>query len=71
MATIVNNPGTTAESDSGMGFFLAILLLVIAMLLFFFYGLPLIARSMSGPQVAVPDQIDVNVNTPNSGQMTP
>lgn len=63
MATIVNTP--PRESDSGMGFLLGVILLIIFAALFFLYGLPYIAGMFAQPQVTVPGQIDVNVNTPN------
>ena len=66
MATIVNNPGTTADNDSGMGFLLGAILLIIFAVLFFIYGLPYLTQSFSGPQINVPGKVDVNVNTPNS-----
>lgn len=66
MATIVNNPGTTTDNNSGMGFLLGVILLITFAILFFLYGLPYLANSFSGPQVQVPGQIDVNVNTPNT-----
>lgn len=69
MATIVNTP-TSTDSGSGMGFVLGVILLIAFALLFFFYGLPMVGswfQSMSGPQVNVPGQIDVNVN-PNSSK---
>ena len=67
MATIVNNPGTTTDSGSGMGFVLGVLLLLLVAFLFFVYGLPAISRTMSTPQINVPGTVDVNVNTPNTG----
>lgn len=67
MATVVNNPSSEAprESNNGMGFLLGVIVLIVFAVLFFVYGLPMITQSMQGPTVAVPDQIDVNVNTPN------
>ena len=67
MATIVNNPGTTTEDNSGMGFVVGVLLLLFVAFLFFVYGLPALTRSVSTPTVNVPSQIDVNLNTPNNG----
>lgn len=64
MATIVNNPTPTNESSSGMGFLFGIILLIVVALLFFYYGLPAL-QNVSQPQVSVPGEIDVNVNTPN------
>jgi len=67
MATIVNTPGSTTDSSGGMGFVLGVLLLLLVAFLFFVYGLPAISRSVSGPSIQVPGQVDVNVNTPNTG----
>ncbi len=64
MATIVNNPPATQERSGGNGFLIGVILLIVLAVLFFMYGLPMITSSMSGPQVTVPDQIDVNVNNP-------
>jgi hypothetical protein len=65
MATIVNQPAPAHEhSGSGMGFLLGIILLVILGVLLFTYGIPYLSNSFSGPQVNVPGQVDVNVNTP-------
>lgn len=59
---IVNNPGPTKESGSGMGFLLGVLLLIIFLILLFYYGVPYLRRTVSGPQITVPEQIDVNIN---------
>lgn len=67
MATIVNTPGSTTDSSGGMGFVLGVLLLLLVAFLFFVYGLPAIQQSMSGPSVQVPGQVDVNLNTPDTG----
>lgn len=64
MATIVNTPGTTADSTGGLGFFLGVLLLLVIAFLFFVYGLPVLNSVATGPNIAVPDKVDVNVNTP-------
>jgi hypothetical protein len=66
MATVVNNPGTTTDSGGGMGFLLGVILHIVFAILFFLYGLPYLTQSMQGPQVNVPGQVDVNVNTPNA-----
>ena len=65
MATIVNTPAAT-ESGSGLGFRLGRILLVAFALLFFFYGLPYIGNMFqtSAPQVNVPKQVDVNIQSP-------
>lgn len=68
MATIVNTtPAAREDTGSGMGFLLGIVLLLAFILLFFFYGLPLLTQTLrgtAGPQVNVPDKIDVNLNNP-------
>lgn len=52
------------ESGNSSGTLIAIILLVILAILFFMYGLPLIGGAMQGGQSAIPEQVDVNVNTP-------
>ncbi len=65
MATIVNTPATT-DSGNSVGFLLGVILLIAFALIFLFYGLPYIGSMFraSAPQVNVPGQIDVNVQTP-------
>jgi hypothetical protein len=63
MATVVHEH--TRENGNGSGTLIAIILLVILAVLFFMYGLPYIGGTMQGgQQVSVPEQVDVNVNTP-------
>lgn len=67
MATIVNTPSSgSTDSGSGMGFFLGMLVLLLIVVLFFVYGLPAIRAgvSSSAPSITVPEQVDVNVTTP-------
>jgi hypothetical protein len=64
MATIVNTTPAHEDTGSGMGFLLGILLLIAFIVVFFFYGVPALTQSFRGPQVNVPGQIDVNVQTP-------
>lgn len=74
MATIINNPGTTSENSSGIGFFAGIVLLIVFMVALLYYGLPALRRSFSfgGTQINVPDQVQVDVNqnsdAPTTGQ---
>lgn len=69
MATVVNNPGTTAESDGGSNSLVGIILLIVFALVVIFYGIPYIANTVGNsvpqtqaPQVQVPEKVDVNVN---------
>lgn len=72
MATIINNPDSGGDNSSGgMGMVIGAIVLVLILILFFVYGLPALrgnSGSDNGTQVNVPDQIDVNVDTPNSNQ---
>lgn len=69
MATVINNPGNAEPSAnsnaSGMGFFMGMIVLLVIVLLVFYFGLPMVrSAANSGPSVQVPDQVDVNVKTP-------
>jgi hypothetical protein len=71
MATIVNTtPAQPVERSNGMGFLLGVVLILAFIFLFFLYGVPLLTQSFrsAGPQVNVPDKINVNVQTPQSGK---
>lgn len=59
---IVNNPGSSNSGGNGMGFLLGIIVLIVFVFLFLYYGLPMIQQSFSGPQINIPDKIDVNLN---------
>ncbi|HYD34716.1 MAG TPA: hypothetical protein VD999_01470 [Vitreimonas sp.] len=66
MVTVVNQtPGDTASS-SGVNSLLGLALFFIALVLFFYYALPAMRNSFSGPSFSVPEQVDVNVNTPTN-----
>lgn len=71
MATIVNNPPANnaqpSENNSGLNWVFALILLIVFMFLVFYFGLPALRRVTTSnvPQINVPDQIDVNVNTPD------
>lgn len=71
MATIINTPPSGSPENSGnvLGNLVAVLTLLILGVLFFVYGLPALRSAAGGgTNVNVPDQIDVNLNTPgNSG----
>lgn len=60
MATIVNNPAQE-ESGSGIVSIVGIILMLFFIFLILYYGLPMINQS-AGPQVNIPDKVDVNVN---------
>lgn len=59
MTTVVQQP---SEGSNGMGFVLGIIILVVFLGLLFFYGLPMLNRQTSAPQINVPEKVDVNVN---------
>lgn len=62
MATVINTPQPAQTSNNGMGFFLGVLLLIIGVVIFFIYGIPYLQSTVSGPQVNVPSEVDINVN---------
>ena len=64
MTTIVNTPGNTTDSGSGASSMLTVLVVLVVLALLVIFGLPILRRATAVPQVNVPDQIDVNVNTP-------
>lgn len=66
MATIVNTPGSTSDSGNSMGLIVAVLLIAFFGILFFVYGLPMLRRSAPATEVVIPDQINVDVNTPQT-----
>lgn len=64
MTTIVNTP-SNGESNSGFpAMAMMLIMLGIFLIAVIYFGLPLLRRATSQPQITVPDQIDVNVNTP-------
>lgn len=67
MATVVNNPSGSTESGSGMGFLMGVILLIVVGFLIVYYGIPALNRTGNNapaPAVQIPDQMDINVNTP-------
>ena len=68
MATIINNPDSGDKGGGGLGMIIGAIVLVLVIVLFFVYGLPAMRNSgdSTGTDVNVPDQIDVNVDTPNN-----
>lgn len=74
MATVINNPDSGAGNDrgGGMGMIIGAIVLVLILILFFIYGLPALrgggSNTSGGADVSIPDQIDVNVDTPSTSQ---
>lgn len=66
MATVLHEH--TRENGNNTGTLVAVILLVLLAIAFFVYGLPYINGANQGPSVSVPEKVDVNVNTPNTGQ---
>lgn len=66
MATIVNNPAPSSSDNSGIGSLVAALLVMGVVALLFYFLVPILRQSSQtgGPQINVPDKVDVNVNTP-------
>ena len=74
MATVINNPPSSPETEGGLGWVIG---LIIALLLIglIFYGFPALrgANRGGGANVNIPDRVDVNVNktpapAPQTGQ---
>jgi hypothetical protein len=77
MATIVNNPPAqpvqATEGDNSMALVVGVVVLALILFVLFFSnafgflrrGVLPSAAPNSNPSIQVPDQIDVNVNTPN------
>lgn len=68
MATVVNTSPSGTSEGSGVGLLAAVLLLIAFVVVLLYFGLPAInaARNSGGsaPAVSVPEQVDVNVDTP-------
>jgi hypothetical protein len=56
----------TDSGSNAMGWVIGLILVLVVLWLLFVYGLPAI-RSAATPQVAIPERVDVNVNTPQQG----
>lgn len=66
MATIVNNPAPSGDSG-GTGMLIGVILLIVFVVLLLYFGLPVIRRATqapAAPEINVPEQIDINVQTP-------
>lgn len=50
------------SGSGGMGFLLGVILLIAFLALLFFYGLPYLNSAAQGPNITVPDEINVNTN---------
>jgi len=62
MATVINNPPSTENSNNPMGMVIGLIVLLVFGYLFAVYGLPAIKNVQFGtPQINVPSKIDVNV----------
>ncbi len=63
MATIVNNPAPSENSNGPMGTIIVLIVLLVLAYLGFVYGLPAIRQIQLGsPQINVPSDINVNVH---------
>ncbi len=73
MATIVNTPAGTHEhyvessTKSSTGPLLTALIVVLAIIALLYFLAPLLRNATQAPQINVPKQVDVNVNTPQNG----
>lgn len=72
MATVVNTTPGTSDQSSGIGFMIGAIALLAFLFLLFVYGIPALRNATPAPSQApavnVPDQIDVNVDTPQGYQ---
>lgn len=74
MTTVVNTPSAGGgRDDAGAGTIIAVVVLVIVVILFFVFALPYLRGGRSTGTdtntggAVVPEQIDVNVDTPAGG----
>jgi hypothetical protein len=67
MATIINTPGNSDSSDSGLGIILGVILAIILVALFVIYGIP----ALRGNNASTPSSTNINVTTPNPSTPTP
>lgn len=71
MATVVNNPAPSNESNTNWGMIIMAIVLLVIAILFILYGLPMLRRTTQQtqvPNITVPEQIDVNVQTEGQGE---
>lgn len=63
MTTIVNNPPPSNNADGPIGMVIALIVLLVLGYLGFVYGLPALRQiRLGGPQINIPNKIDVNIN---------
>lgn len=60
MATVINNPSSDTSSGAGWGVAIVLVILVVLALLF---GIPALRGATSGGGAAIPESVDVNLNT--------
>jgi len=76
MTTVVNNPSGGESGGNGMGFFMGLVLFIVVLFIFIAYGLPALRGTSNNniqlpgngggvevPNINVPDQIDLNINS--------
>jgi hypothetical protein len=62
MATIINNPPSSDNSNGPLTLIIVLVVLAVVGYLFFVYGLPAIQHMQVGtPTINIPSKIDVNV----------
>ncbi len=69
MVTIINKPGNNNEPSGGMWGYLGILLVIVVIIILLFYGIPILrnaVRNTGTPQINVPGNVNVNINTPSN-----
>jgi hypothetical protein len=71
LATVINNPAATTDDANNTGVIFAVLLLLALVFALVYWGVPN-ARNVFSPNLTVPRNVDVNVNTPavNEGTTT-
>lgn len=58
--THIHTEGSGGQNN-GYGFLLGVVVLIVFVLFFMYYMLPMFRQYTSGPQINVPDKIDVNI----------
>lgn len=65
MTTIINNPGEKSDGVSA-GLIIALLLVIIVGAFIYFRGLPWARQSNEGNTINIPEQVNIDVNTPKN-----